>query len=370
MTGAGSQMDFGNTAAPGATQPERDAGMRISVIMPVYNGADVLARSLPPLLTMKGNGEIAEIIVVDDGSTDATATVATEAGVRLMHSGGRVGPGGARNTAAPVAVGSILWFVDADVVVHGDAARVLTAAFERSGAAAVFGCYDDRPAATNFLSQYKNLVHHYYHRREAGDADTFWAGCGAVRKEIFLGAGGFDAERFRHPSIEDIEFGFRLRQRGLRIILAPEVQGTHLKVWRLGNLLHTDIFRRALPWSRLIHARSGLPNALNLGIGERLNAAFLAIFLLSAALAATTRMTIGIPIAALVVLGILNWRLFWLFCRIRGPFFAIAAIAFHQIYYAYSSVVFVWTWLEHRGQKLRRSLDPPAQNAPGSVRHD
>jgi GT2 family glycosyltransferase len=261
----------------------------------------------------------------------------SEYGVRLVHSGGRLGPGGARNVAAPLAVGNVLWFVDADVVVHDDAARMLAATFRQSGAAAVFGCYDDRPAATNFLSQYKNLVHHYYHRREPGDAGTFWAGCGAVRKEPFLANGGFDAETFPYPSIEDIELGFRLRQRGFRIVLAPEIQGTHLKVWRLGNLLHTDIFRRALPWSRLIHTRTGSPNALNVGPGERRNAALLALFLVSTALACARLIPIWIPLAAFAALGYANWRLFRLFQRVRGSSFAIIAVAFHQLYYAYSS---------------------------------
>jgi len=256
--------------------PDPDIGAHsiISVVMPVYNGADVLPKSLAPLLSMLRAGEIAEIIVVDDGSTDASATIAAEApGVRVMPSGGRLGPGGARNAAARMAAGNVLWFVDADVVVHDDAARVVADTFRASEAAAVFGSYDDRPAGTNFLSQYKNLVHHYYHCREPGAAETFWAGCGAVRKTVFLACGGFDAIAYRHPSIEDIEFGFRLRQRGYSIVLAPALQGTHLKVWRLANLLHTDIFRRALPWSRLILSRSGLPDALNVGVAERANSA-------------------------------------------------------------------------------------------------
>jgi len=154
-----------------------------------------------------------------------------------------------------------------------------------------------RTQARNFLSQYKNLVHHYYHHREGGDADTFWAGCGAVRKDIFLASGGFDALTYRYPSIEDIELGFRLRQRGLRVVLAPEVQGTHLKVWRLGNLLHTDIFRRAVPWSRLIHSRSGLPDALNVGVGERINAALPADGFHEAVLERAKRLAHAAPIA-------------------------------------------------------------------------
>jgi glycosyltransferase involved in cell wall biosynthesis len=323
--------------------------------MPVYNGAEVLPRSLPPLVAMLRAGQIAEIIVVDDGSTDASAAIARGYGVQVLHSGGREGPGGARNVAAPSAIGDVLWFVDADVVVHDDAAGALAAAFSRTDAAAVFGSYDDRPPGRNFLSQYKNLVHRYYHRRAAGDAETFWAGCGAVRKEIFLAVDGFDAARYPYPSIEDIELGWRLRQRGLSIALVPELQGTHLKVWRLGNLVHTDIFRRALPWSRLIHRRSGLADALNIGVRERINAVLALGLLLSLAGAAAGLVPVWLPLAFLVAIAVANRELYAFFRRARGPVFAIRAVLFHQLYYLYSAATFAWCWVEQRWWNLRGS---------------
>ena len=344
-----------------AAAPERGAlgdtgaGVSISVIMPVYNGGEVLPRSLPPLVAMLGAGEITEIIVVDDGSTDASGEIAGSYGVQLLHSGGRVGPGGARNVAAPSAIGDVLWFVDADVVVHDDAARVLLDAFSRTTAAAVFGSYDDCPPARNFLSQYKNLVHRHYHSRAAGDAETFWAGCGAIRKEIFLAVDGFDAARYPYPSIEDIELGWRLRRRGLCITLLPALQGTHLKVWRFGNLVHTDIFRRALPWSRLIHGRAGLADALNIGAGERINAGLALGALLTLAGAAATLVPWWVPAAFGAAIAVGNRELFVFFYRARGALFAMRAVLFHQLYYVYSASTFGWCWLEQRCASLRQS---------------
>ncbi len=336
-----------------AIEPDPSTGVAaspvaVSVVMPVYNGAEVLRESLAPLAGMQRAGEIAEIIVVDDGSTDASAEIARECGARVLSSGGRLGPGGARNIAAQSALGAILWFVDADVVVHADAARALERAFETTGASAVFGSYDDRPAGRNFLSQYKNLVHHYYHHRGGGEADTFWAGCGAVRRDVFLASGGFDARAYPYPSIEDIELGYRLRDRGHRIVLAPEVQGTHLKVWRLINLLHTDTARRALPWSRLIQSRKELPDALNVGRGERIKAVLAAALVLGLLLSATRVAPAWVPLPLLVAVAIANARLFAFFRRARGTLFALAAVAFHQLYYLYSSAVYGWCWLERR----------------------
>jgi GT2 family glycosyltransferase len=176
------------------------------------------------------------------------------------------------NLGARFATGTHLWFVDVDVVVAQDAARVLRASCGRTGAAAIIGSYDDRPQAKNFLSQYKNLVHHYYHHRGKQHASTFWAAAVQWSAQSSFELGGFDAERYRYPSIEDIDFGYRLRDAGGRIVLEPALQGRHLKEWRFVNLVHTEIFRRALPWSRLMLKRKDFTDDLNLGKGERARA--------------------------------------------------------------------------------------------------
>jgi GT2 family glycosyltransferase len=353
------QPDGGPAAPVIAAEVSRNGAAKssaiISVVVPAYNGAGVLPHCLAPLLAMQRAGEIAEVIVVDDGSTDESAAVAAAHGARVIPSGGRLGPGGARNVAAAVARGDILWFVDADVVVHDDCARIVGMAMRDAGVTAVFGCYDDRPSGANFLSQYKNLVHHHYHQRAPGDAETFWAGCGAIRRDAFVACGGFDAVAYPHPSIEDIELGFRMRRRGMRIVLAPQLQGTHLKVWRLGGLLHTDIFRRALPWARLIHARSGLPNVLNVGGGERANAALAALSLGSVVLALAGPAPFWVPATAFVAVGVGNRRLFATFRRARGFAFAVAGVAFHQLYYLYSTAAFAWSWFDRRDRSSRIS---------------
>ena len=88
------------------------------------------------------------------------------------------------------------------------------------------------PPAPNFVSQYKNLSHCFVHRTAATEARTFWAGFGAVRRDAFRRVGGFD-EQFVRPSVEDIDFGYRLTDAGYRILLEPALEGTHLKRWTL-----------------------------------------------------------------------------------------------------------------------------------------
>lgn len=320
----------------------------ISIIMPVYNGSGFIRQSLPPLLLMQARGEVLEVIVTDDGSSDDSVATATGLGAAVIPSGGRLGPGGARNVAVHQAHGEVVWFVDSDVVVHDDAACRLQTAFADPGLVAAFGSYDDHPPARNFLSQYKNLTHHHYHQGADPEASTFWAGCGAVRRDAFLEVGGFDTARYRQPSIEDIELGYRLRAKGGRIALIRDLQGTHLKVWRLGNLIHTEIFCRALPWSRLLLQKSGIINDLNVKVSERLRALLAGAWALSVVLAASGTIAWWWPLVLFLGAVIANRRLALLFYRRRGALFALGAMLFHQFYYLYSAAAFVWCWMEHR----------------------
>jgi glycosyltransferase involved in cell wall biosynthesis len=313
----------------------------VSVIVPMYNAEKLIERCLAPLLTMLDRREITEIIVVNDGSTDRSPAIVREhASVQLIAMEAQGGPGAARNRAAPVAQGEYLWFVDSDVIVADNAGRVLREALGRTRPAAVIGSYDDQPGAHNFLSQYKNLVHHYYHHRGKDQASTFWAGCGAVLRSLFLQLGGFDAERYRYPSIEDIELGYRIGDAGGKIVLERRLQGKHLKEWRFVNLVHTEIFRRALPWSRLMLERKDITDDLNVGKSERLRAALTGAVLLSALLWALGWLSGWVPVALIAALIAANASFIAFFARTRGPFFALRAFWFHQIYYLYSSAAF------------------------------
>ena len=330
-------------------------GARITVVMPVYNAAPFLEQSLEPLLGMIERSEIFELIVVDDHSTDDSAKVAKRLGARVLSTEGRSGPGAARNLAASHAAGDILWFVDADVIVHADAASKIAKDFSDPTTAAVFGSYDDRPPARNFLSQYKNLIHRYYHQHGKREASTFWAGCGAIRKAQFLEARGFDTERYNRPSIEDIELGYRLRANGHRILLNPSVQGTHLKHWSFFNLIHTEVIRRAIPWSRLMLQESGLIDDLNVSISERLRAVLAGLLALACIAAITGLVAWWVPVIFLLAVVAGNWQLTCFFYQRRGALFTVGALLFHQLYYLYSAAAYAWAWLGHQASRLVRS---------------
>jgi GT2 family glycosyltransferase len=253
-------------------------------------------------------------------------------------------PSAARNAAGRRAQGDVLVFVDADVVVHPDAlARVRRAFASDPGLVALVGSYDDTPAAPGAVSGFRYLLHHHVHHAGAGEATTFWSGLGAVRREAFLAAGGFDPDR---RWIEDVELGMRLTAAGGRILLDPAVQGTHLKRLGLGEMLWTDVWGRGVPWVELLLTRRQSSRALNLGPSHRAGGA-LALALVGALAARRPRWAMAAGTAFLW----LNRPLYALVWRRRGAREAAAAVPLHLLHTLAAAVSIplgVATWARRR----------------------
>ncbi|HLA09617.1 MAG TPA: glycosyltransferase family A protein [Pyrinomonadaceae bacterium] len=319
----------------------------ISVIIPVYNAEKFLAGCLDAISSSSFRKY--ELIVVDDCSTDESAKVGHDRGAKILRMSRQSGPGGARNLGAKNAAGEILFFVDADVVVKPDTLERVAANFKNHPeVAAVFGSYDEEPAEQNFISQYKNLFHRFVHQQGSTEASTFWAGCGGVRREIFLALDGFDAERYPRPAIEDIELGYRMRQQGHRILLDKQLQGKHLKRWTLRSMLHADIFRRAVPWSTLILESENMVNDLNLQTSDRISAGLVALSLLILPFSIFAPQLLLLIVGLLALVPLLNYKLYLFFFHRKGLTFAILAFPLHLLYYLYSGVTFVLCWCRHQ----------------------
>jgi GT2 family glycosyltransferase len=352
-------------AASEVLMSTREATVVVTVIVPVYNQPAELAQCLAALEASVGPD--AEIIVVDDGSTDDTAAAAARTSVRILRLAENAGPAAARNHGARHARGEILFFVDADVIVApGAVQHVKRVLSEDPAIAAVFGSYDASPRCQSVVSQYRNLLHHFVHQEGNPEASTFWAGCGAVRRAAFEAVAGYDEARFRRPSIEDIELGYRLRRAGYRIRLDRKLQCTHLKRWRLPSYIWTDITRRAMPWARLILETGHVPNDLNLKSDQRVSAGLAALAGLCVALAPwRPALLVGAGLGLAGVLA-LNWRLFSFFFRRRGLVFAAACVPLHVLYYLCSaaSYALVWVAWRIRGFGARASQPVPGRGGP------
>jgi glycosyltransferase involved in cell wall biosynthesis len=242
---------------------------RVSVVIPAYNARHTLPACLQALAA-SGIAPL-EYLVVDDGSTDNTAEIARKSGAKVVTTEGRKGPAHARNVGVREAKGDVIFFIDADVCVRPDTLSRVSATFANDpGVDAVIGSYDDSPREQDVLSMYRNLMHRYVHQNGRREATTFWSGCGAIRRKVFLEYNGFD-EGYGRPAIEDIELGSRLAAGGHKILLDHGMEVKHLKRWTFLNLVRTDVFDRGIPWTELILRDGRMPNDLNVQISQRLS---------------------------------------------------------------------------------------------------
>jgi glycosyltransferase involved in cell wall biosynthesis len=342
-----------------------DQQIRISVIVPAFNAEKTLKACLASILANRS--EYAEIIVVDDRSTDGTGEIARKLGVRVVPNSRLKGPAGARNEGATHASGEILLFIDADTTVPDTLLAKVISNFEQNpDLVALFGSYDTSPACSNFLSQYKNLMHHYVHQISREETSSFWAGCGAIRKEIFLAMGGFNDKDYPNASIEDIELGLRLTKQGHRIKLLKSLQVKHHKKWTIFNLLRADILYRAVPWTKLIAESGKVPDDLNLQMSQRWSAFLAGLFAAICILIGISPWWKPVPLSALVapalilafILIYLNRGLYLFFFHLKGFFFLIPTFFWHVSYYLYSSITFVLLWVYHRTRMRLSSTHP------------
>ncbi len=207
--------------------------LRCSVIIPVYNGATTIERCLDALAQQTVAPNSYEIIVVDDGSKDATPVVIQQwidrhpqHCARLVQQS-NAGPAAARNHGVQVAQAPLLLFTDADCAPCDDWIEQLTAVFQDETIMGAKGAYltQQTALAPRFVqAEYEDRYDRMRSQPQIDFIDTYSA---AYRRTIFLENGGFDAI-FTTASVEDQEFSFRLAQKGYRLVFAPQAQVVHL----------------------------------------------------------------------------------------------------------------------------------------------
>lgn len=342
--------------------PAEGAPPTVTIVVPVRSLSTGFIRCLEAIDRLDPAPD--DVVVAVDGGVPALVEWASASGATVVVIPQRGGPGVARNRGAAVATTDLLFFVDADVVVRPDAvARVIEGFAHHPGHAAIIGSYDDDPVEPNFCSQLKNLSNHWYHQHAREQGTTFWGACGAVRRSAFERVGGFN-ELYLEPSVEDIEFGYRLRADGEQIVVMKDLQVTHLKRWTLLSLIRTDIFRRALPWSALVLRRGGADDDLNVSVRERVAAVCAAMGLLAIAAAFWWRPLVLVALASVVIQMFLDRSLLGFLARRRGAGFAIRAVPMQVAYHTYSAICFGLASLRHLVWRHRLEANP----WPGSPR--
>ncbi|MBC7236984.1 MAG: glycosyltransferase family 2 protein [Chloroflexi bacterium] len=229
---------------------------RVSVIIPVYNGAGTLDECLATVLGSTWRD--LEVVVVNDGSTDATAQIARrwadrDSRCRVIDLPQNAGAARAKNIGAQHARGEILFFTDADIRVPAPLLSYVLEDLADPRVDGVVGLLGQSCPYHNFASEFKNLWMHFTYRRQPREVGLFFTSAAAIRREIFAREGGFDSHYQGASITEDIELGQRLRAKGYRLVLDQRATVEHCKHYTLGEVLRTDLLRARglmLTWLR------------------------------------------------------------------------------------------------------------------------
>ncbi len=225
--------------------------MRVSVVVPVHNGAHHIGACLKALAHQTVPKDTYEVVVVDDGSTDDTTGVLRCYPVQLL-SQRRQGAAAARNQGLVSARGDLVLFTDADCEPAPDWIERMCAPFDDSQVTGVKGVYRTRQkklVARFVQAEYEDKYRRLAQEQTIDFVDTYSAG---YRREIVHQAGGFDTS-FPVASVEDQELSFRLAKAGHKLVFQPAAMVYHHHADTVADYARKKF--RIGYWKVLVHTR-------------------------------------------------------------------------------------------------------------------
>jgi GT2 family glycosyltransferase len=239
--------EVGHPAPQGAPQPDRclpseaipgaspDLDGPVTLVIPGRNAARVLRSCLEAVTPLLERGELAEIIFVDDASTDDTAAIAARYPITCLRGRGD-GPGAARNLGWRSARTPLVWFIDSDCVAAPDALSRLRPHLRDDQVAAVGGSYGNmRPDALLACLIHEEIIER--HRRMKPRVNFLATFNVLYRRPVLEELGGFD-EAFRLA--QDAELAYRVQEAGYRLGFEPKSLVGHFHPTRLRGYLRTQ----------------------------------------------------------------------------------------------------------------------------------
>jgi glycosyltransferase involved in cell wall biosynthesis len=226
--------------------------MDFSIIVPAYNAEKTLDSCLQALFSQSVPRDRYDVIVVDDGSTDATAGIVSRYPA-VYHFQENQGPAAARNKGAGLAQGDIILFTDADCVPdHHWLAQMTAPFFEKDQISGVKGAYRTRQTSVTARfaqAEFQDRFDLLKKSRFIDMVDTYSA---AFKKEVFLEAGGFDPF-FPVANNEDTELSYRLVSMGHRLVFNPRAFVWHTHPDTLKKYLRVKFWRGY--WRMVVYTR-------------------------------------------------------------------------------------------------------------------
>ena len=197
---------------------------RVTVVVPTYNRARLLANCLCSLDALFYPRDCFEIVAVDDGSQDNTDQILTEFGRRtssnfLSIRQNNSGPAAARNNGIRRAQGEMIAFIDDDCVADSSWLTELVRGFESANIAGVGGTI--RTGSQGIISAYMFLNNVVASNLKGDWVPPFLITANACfKKDLVISVGGFD-EHFSHPGGEDPDLCWRILKAGGLFAMNP-----------------------------------------------------------------------------------------------------------------------------------------------------
>ena len=227
-----------------------DSGPDVSIVVATYNRCAGLARLLRALDEQTYPASQFEVVVVDDGSSDATPELLRTVDVPYAlrsYAQSNSGPAAARNLGVAQARGSLILFLDDDIVpapglvaahvaAHGDATHTVVTGPLSPPPPAWRQPAWDRWDTMHLQEQYQAMTAGVF----ACTQRQFFTGNASLRRSLFDEAGGFDP-RFKRA--EDLELAWRMSALGARFTFEPRADGLHysarpFRSWRRAAYLY------------------------------------------------------------------------------------------------------------------------------------
>jgi glycosyltransferase involved in cell wall biosynthesis len=328
--------------------------MYLSVIIPVKKNDKTIGECLHAICANK-QFEFEVLVIMDGWESEDFFSQWKENTHLKFISLPKCGPAACRNFGVKMARGEWIAFVDSDVLIYENTLSIALQRAIRSSEDGLIGSYDRFPSAPGIVSKFRNLLHHYHHQKNHLQKNVFWGAFSLIKKSVFIEAGGFD-EKFKMPSIEDVELGIRIANQGFIVRIQADIQVKHLKEWTFFNWMKTDIFLRAKPWTFLIfNTGKKAGNHLNTNNKEKISA-LLSLAAWGFILGGFLLNWLWVFVPMVVLSFIISQYGFYRFSAQNFNFLP-SVVLLHQVYYIFALTGFFLGCLDYTRQKINHSAN-------------
>lgn len=307
-------------------------GPFISVIIPNRNGSATVGLCLEAVFA--SHFERFEVIVVDDCSEDNSVKIISAFPCRLIRLDRHSGASRARNVGAVNSRGKVLFFIDADCLVQRETlAGVEQAALLAGPGTIIGGTYTAEPRDRDFFSRFQSAFIRYFETKRPGEPDYVASHALVAHAEAFKKSGGFP-ENFL-PIIEDVSFSHKLRKQGVRLMMDPAIEVTHIFNFSLKRSLR-NAFRKSLYWT--VYSLENGDLFADSGTASRELKANAASWLVAAAAVAagaglSAPALTGAALAIMLANALVNRNLSRFLRKTGGSLFAFKAMVYYLLVY-------------------------------------